>query len=165
MPETQLALYLSAQQMPTQMVFQLSHGQKLNSLNLNILLLNTNTRMLKRRKDALIKLKDSSRHKKPMEELLELLLLNQFHLLEIKLQLQISSKDLDHLLKTKEFHLLLTKLKLAWVQQVKTGDINGGTLQKTKLQISSLSVENQVLVDSTQPLPKDSTTLPLSLKT
>jgi hypothetical protein len=77
------------------MVFQLSHGQKLNSHNLNILLLNLSMKMPKKRDNVLPKLKESLRLKEQAVVLLELSLLNQFHQLEIKWPLQISSKDLE----------------------------------------------------------------------
>ena len=52
--ETLLALYLSVQLMPILTVFQLSHGQKHNSHNSNILLLILNMRMLRKKEDALV---------------------------------------------------------------------------------------------------------------
>jgi hypothetical protein len=51
------------------MVFQLSHGQKLNSHNSNILLLNLNMKMPKKREDVLKVLKISLRPKEQMVEL------------------------------------------------------------------------------------------------
>lgn len=50
------ALYLSVQLMPIQMDFQLSHGQKLNSHNSNILSHNLNMKMPRKREDALVML-------------------------------------------------------------------------------------------------------------
>lgn len=110
--ETLLELYLSVQLMPIQTVFQLSHGQKLNSHNSNILLPNSNMKTPQKRRDVLIMLEESLRPRNKAEELLELSLLSQFHLLEIKLLPQISSRDLEFCVRKKEFHSLLMKLKL-----------------------------------------------------
>lgn len=111
MLETLPELCPSVELVPTLMVSQLSHGQKLSSHNSNTHLLNSNTKMPKKKEDVLLRLEELLRLLELTVELSVPLLLNQFHLLETKWLLQAISKLLELWLKMKVFHLLLTKLK------------------------------------------------------